>query len=79
MGELTAAAPLCFGSHQMEHAELEEFDRSDPEGKGSAVFQTPEILSAAEAELRHEAGDRLLLVQCRSDPDRLLSSAPVHW
>lgn len=43
-GELTAAAPLCFGSHQTEDVELEEFGHLDPEGKGSAVFPIPEIL-----------------------------------
>lgn len=80
MGELIAVVPLCFGTYQMEHVELEEFDISYPEGKGSSVFQISEILSAAEAELKREAGDRwLLLVQCRSDPDSLLSLAPVPW
>lgn len=63
----------------MEHVELEEFDHLDPEGKSSFVFQIPEILSAAEAELEREAGDRLLLVQCRSNPDRLLPLAPAPW
>lgn len=43
-GELTAAAPLCLGTHQTEHVELEEFDPLDPEGKGSAVFPVSEIL-----------------------------------
>lgn len=77
MGELTATAPLCFGTHQMEHVELEEFDHLAPEGKGSSVFQTCEALSAAEAELqREQVTDRLLLVQCRGDPDRLLPPAP---
>lgn len=77
MGELTAAAPLCFGIHQIEHVELEEFDHLAPEGKGSSVFQTCEALSAAEAELqREQVTDRLLLVQCRGDPDRLLPPAP---
>lgn len=68
---------LCFGTHQTERMELEEFDHLAPEGKGSSVFQTCEALSAAEAELQSEqVTDRLLLVQCRGDPDRLLPSAP---
>jgi len=46
MGQLTAMAPLCFGTHQIEHIQSEESHRMDPKGKGSAVLQTPEILTA---------------------------------